>query len=320
MSQEAGSDSSQEQQKVKPAKNLDRVSDTIQMRRIANEAVRAIGGLRSQRARSWTERLLTRTTSGAIYAITVVVCLFWGRVPTMVLIAGMAWLCCSEFYRIVRMGGRMPNELIGLTAAVLYPVVALLNPGAMTLVTLLSMLACGIWYVLTPRFSISDASITMFGAIYTGLLLSSVVTIRMASPGFEGALLTFGTMGSIWLSDAAAYFVGSRIGKHKMAPRISPNKSWEGFFGGMVGSILIWVLLFILKVEDISLPLALLAGVLVDITGVAGDLFESRLKRSVGVKDSGNLLPGHGGLLDRTDSLLFGCMTALFILRFGGIL
>lgn len=306
--------------KTKKPRNLDTASDSIVEHLVAKDSERSAGTLRGQRARSWTEKMLTRTTSGAVYAIAVVGCLFWGRVPTMVLVAAMAWLCCSEFYRISRMGGRMPNEMIGLSAAVLYPLIELVRPESIQAVTLLLILAAGCWYVLTPRTSISDVAVTVFGALYTGFCMSYIVAIRACDPGIEGALLTFGTMGSVWVSDAAAYFVGSRIGKNKLAPRISPNKSWEGFFGGLVGSVLIWLVLVALKVKGITIPLALVAGILCGVTGVMGDLFESRLKRSVGVKDSGNIMPGHGGLLDRSDSLLFACMTAYFVLGFGGIL
>lgn len=304
----------------KQQRNLDTVSDSISRRREASAAKRAVGGLRSQKARSATEKFIIRATSGAIYAVLVIGCLFWGRVPTMVLVSAMSWACCSEFYRISRMGGRMPNEFIGLAAAALYPVAALLRPEVSQAITLLLILACGFWYVLTPRANVSDAGITAFGALYTGLMFSSVVTIRNADPTWQGGLLALGVMGSVWVNDACAYFVGSRIGKHKMAPRISPNKSWEGFVGGLCGSVLIWMVLVVLNVMNMTVPVALVAGLLCGVTGVMGDLFESRLKRSVGVKDSGNIMPGHGGMLDRSDSLLFASMTAYFILRFGGII
>ena len=295
-------------------------TDTLERHREEHEGERARGGLRSQRARDWTERLLTRTLSGAIYALAILACLFWGRVPTAVLVMAMAWLCCSEFYRIVRLSGRMPNEFVGLAAAVLYPLGALVGMEVTNGVTLALIIATGSWYVLTPRANVADASVTVFGAAYTGLLFSAVVTIRSCEPGLEGALLTLGVMGSVWVNDAAAYLVGSRIGRHKLAPRISPHKSWEGFWGGLLGSCLIWLVLVALGVRNISVPLALVGGVLCGVAGVAGDLFESRLKRAVGVKDSGNLIPGHGGLLDRSDSMLFACMTAYFVLHFGGIL
>ncbi len=292
----------------------------MERRRAAREDARVIGGLRSQRFRSSAEKFITRSTYGLLYAAIILACLYWGRVPTMFLVSAMSWLCGSEFYRMARLGGRMPNEIIGLAAAALYPLAALVSVEGQTGVTLLLMLAAGTWYVLTPRASISDAAITVFGAAYTGLLFSSVVVIRASYLGNEGALLTLGVMGSVWVNDAAAYIFGSKFGKHKMAPRISPNKSWEGFVGGLLGSCLTWVALFALKVCGISLPLALIGGLVCGVSGVIGDLFESRLKRSVGVKDSGNLIPGHGGLLDRSDSMLFATMTAYFVLHIGGIL
>lgn len=292
----------------------------MERRRAAREDARVIGGLRSQRFRSSAEKFITRSTYGLLYAAIILVCLFWGRVPTMFLVSAMSWLCGSEFYRMARLGGRMPNEFIGLAAAALYPLAALVSVEGQTGVTLLLMLAAGTWYVLTPRASISDAAITVFGAAYTGLLFSSVVVIRASYLETEGALLTLGVMGSVWVNDATAYIFGSQFGKHKMAPRISPNKSWEGFVGGLLGSCLTWIALYELKVCGISLLLALIGGLVCGVSGVIGDLFESRLKRAVGVKDSGNLIPGHGGLLDRSDSMLFATMTAYFVLHIGGIL
>ena len=105
-----------------------------------------------------------------------------------------------------------------------------------------------------------------------------------------------------------------------MAPRISPNKSWEGFFGGLVGSVAVWAAAACFNLAGITWPVALAAGLIEGVVAVIGDLFESRIKRGVGVKDSGNLIPGHGGLLDRTDSMLFGSVIAYFILVVGGIL
>ena len=144
--------------------------------------------------------------------------------------------------------------------------------------------------------------------------------LRDAVPGFAGALLSVGVCASLWVSDSFAYIVGSRIGKHKMVPKISPKKSWEGFVGGILGSVLIWLILWATHFFKLSLPYALLCGVVVSILGVIGDLIESRIKRCVGVKDSGNLIPGHGGMLDRSDSLIFGCITAQLMLMIGGVL
>lgn len=300
---------------------LERPIDLLENRRASKEEARAAGDLKGQRARSSAERLLTRTTSGAIYAIVTLVCLFVGPLTTTVLIAAEAWLCCSEFFRICRMGGRMPNETIGLAAALLFPVAAYANGLlALTLVIFVLLMTSACWYVFTPRASIADVAVTAFGPLYTSLAFSSIVLVRSYDAGLSGALVTLGIMFSIWGNDAMAYFVGSAIGAHKLAPRISPSKSVEGFFGGIAGSVIVWVIMALFLVPDLDLALAVACGLVVGIASVVGDLFESRLKRGVGVKDSGNLIPGHGGLLDRSDSMLFGGTAAYFLLLFGGVL
>lgn len=300
---------------------IDRHIDRLEDRRDAKEARRSAGALAGQRARGWTERLLTRTTSGAIYAIVVLACLYAGPVATTLMVSAMAWLCCSEFFRIVRMGGRMPNEVVGLGAAVLFPLAAYAyGLRGLVIVLFLLLAACAAWYVFTPRANAADVAITVFGPLYTSLTFSSLVMVRVFDGGLTGATLTFGVMLSVWANDALAYVVGSRLGAHKLAPRISPHKSWEGFYGGIVASVVVWVAMAAYGVADLETPLAITGGLFVGIASVVGDLFESRLKRGVGVKDSGNLMPGHGGLLDRSDSMLFGSMAAYFVLFFGGIL
>lgn len=300
---------------------IERAISWLERKRRSKEDARVAGELRGQLARGWTEKALTRTTTGAIYFVVIVAVLFWGRVPTTALVASMAWLCCSEFFRMARMGGRMPNEVFGLTASVLFPLAALLlGTEGLFLVLVLLLVACAFWYVATPRANISDVALTAFGPVYTSLTFSCVVLIRSTDPGSSGGLLTFGVMGSVWLNDAMAYFVGTRFGRHKLAPRISPHKSFEGFWGGLASSVLVWYLLALLGVRGVTYPLALAGGLLVGTIAVVGDLFESRIKRGVGVKDSGDFMPGHGGLLDRSDSMLFGCVTAYLVLRMGGIL
>lgn len=301
--------------------SLDRQIQRLEDRRESKEDRRAAGDLRGQKVRSSAEKLLTRTTSGAIYAILTLACVFAGPLAVTLLLVAEAWLCCSEFFRICRMGGRMPNETIGLAAALLMPLAAYFyGLVALTLVVFLLLMLCCCWYVLTPRASIADVAVTCFGPLYTALALASIVLIRLVDPGLTGALVTLGVMFSVWTNDAFAYFVGSAIGRHKLAPRISPSKSVEGFCGGIVGSVLIWLLLAVFVIPSLGILQAVVYGVVVGFASVMGDLFESRLKRGVGVKDSGNLLPGHGGLLDRSDSMFFGCMAAYFLLLFGGIL
>lgn len=303
-------------------RGLDAGIDRLETRRKKKDERRLAGDLRGQRARGWTEKLLTRTTYGLIYAFVIVACLFWGIVPTTIVVSAMAWLCCSEFFHMTRMAGRMPNEVLGLTSAIAYPISTLLpmveNPTLM--VTMLMLVSCAIWYVLTPRANIADVAITAFGPIYTSLAFTSLCIIRSYDAGLNGFLLTLAVMGSVWLNDAGAYLIGSRFGTNKLAPRISPKKSIEGFWGGLGCSLLPWVILYFTGATTLALPHALAIAVVVGVAAVIGDLFESRIKRGVGVKDSGNFMPGHGGLLDRSDSMLFAGMTAYLLLRLGGIL
>ena len=271
-------------------------------------------------ATSWLAGFITRAAAGIVYAVVFILCLVLGIVPTAIFVSVMSGLCCFEFFRMTKLDGKVANERLGIAAAVLFPLSALGDSLLLNALLFALMLAVGIWYVCSSRTRISDVAVTLMGPIYTGFMLSAIVLLRDAVPGFAGALLSVGVCASLWVSDSFAYIVGSRIGKHKMVPKISPKKSWEGFVGGILGSVLIWLILWATHFYKLSLPYALLCGVVVSILGVIGDLIESRIKRGVGVKDSGNLIPGHGGMLDRSDSLIFGCITAQLLLMIGGVL
>ncbi len=154
--------------------------------------------------------------------------------------------------------------------------------------------------------------ISVFAAAYTGGLLAFSLWLRGlgdAGPGWSGAAILFLPVAVTWLGDTAAYSVGRAIGRHKLAPVISPKKTWEGAIAGLLATA-VGVVAYI----ELTRPLvpwtmvlweAVAFGIAISVAGQLGDLFESRFKRDCGVKDSSNLLPGHGGALDRVDSLLF---------------
>jgi phosphatidate cytidylyltransferase len=125
---------------------------------------------------------------------------------------------------------------------------------------------------------------------------------------------------SVFAADTAAFFVGRAIGRHKLAPAISPGKTWEGFVAGVAaGTLVAFLILYRDRDEFLTIPESLAFGAFVALASVAGDLFESSVKRDLQVKDSGRLLAGHGGMLDRLDALLFAGPAAYFtILAFGG--
>ena len=186
------------------------------------------------------------------------------------------------------------------------------------LVTGALLVALLVWYVFFMRARVGDVGVSFFGAAYTGLLLSSLILVRMSLPGIWGGVLVCGVFCSVWANDSFAYLVGSKFGKHKLAPRISPKKSWEGFIGGLVGSMAIWCLITLIPGVNMAIPQALVFGLICGLSGVLGDLAESRIKRNSGVKDSGTIMPGHGGLLDRCDSLFMASVTAAVMLIGGG--
>lgn len=149
----------------------------------------------------------------------------------------------------------------------------------------------------------------LLGQIYIALplsLLNLIAFLDIDGTTRYRPLLLLGLFVFIWLNDTGAYVVGSRIGKRRLFERISPKKSWEGFFGGIVFS-LAGGFIFSLFMKDISLVHWLVMALIVSIFSTWGDLSESLLKRTIGVKDSGTKLPGHGGFLDRFDSVLLAC-------------
>jgi len=132
----------------------------------------------------------------------------------------------------------------------------------------------------------------------------------------HGRLIAFTVVVTVFAADTAAYLVGRLVGRHKLAPRLSPKKTWEGLVGGAVAGIFTtFVALYDTRHTYISVPQSLLLGVGIVAAAVVGDLFESAVKRDLDVKDTGRLLGGHGGVLDRIDALLFAAPAAYFIVR-----
>jgi phosphatidate cytidylyltransferase len=150
------------------------------------------------------------------------------------------------------------------------------------------------------RFTFEDVAFSILSILYVGLGFYFFIETRDASLTF-----VFYSLFMIWATDSGAYFIGRAIGKHKLWPEISPNKTTEGFFGGVFSALIVAVLFSIFADMEVSTILLLTATAFLSIFGQVGDLVESAMKRHYNVKDSGNILPGHGGMLDRFDSLLF---------------
>lgn len=161
------------------------------------------------------------------------------------------------------------------------------------------------------RFSFDDASVLTLGVLYIGFGFHFFIEARAVS----FTMLLFALL-IVWITDSGAYMIGRKLGRHKLAPNISPNKTWEGSIGGtVVAVIIVGIYCYFYPVGNFSFPVTLLLILVLSIIGQIGDLVESALKRYYGVKDSGKILPGHGGILDRFDSLLL-VLPALHLLAF----
>lgn len=260
-----------------------------------------------------------RFRTGFVYIVVSVVCVLASEWTTLALLVAMAGITAGEFYYMLRQDAKLPNEMLGIIAAMLYPVsVFFLGLDGALYVSLALLLALIVWYVFWMRARVPDVGVSFFGAAYCGMLLSGIIVVREALPAPWGGVLVLGILLSVWANDSFAYLVGSKFGKHKLAPRTSPKKSWEGFFAGLAGSAVFWCLMTLVPGVTMSIPQAILFGLTSGLMGVLGDLAESRIKRNSGFKDSGTIMPGHGGLLDRCDSLFLVAVTSAILLVAGG--
>ena len=260
-----------------------------------------------------------RFRTGFVYIVVSVVCVLASEWTTLALLVAMAGITAGEFYYMLRQDAKLPNEMLGIIAAMLYPVsVFFLGLNGALYVSLALLLALIVWYVFWMRARVPDVGVSFFGAAYCGMLLSGIIVVREALPAPWGGVLVLGILLSVWANDSFAYLVGSKFGKHKLAPRTSPKKSWEGFFAGLAGSAVFWCLMTLVPGVTMSIPQAILFGRASGLMGVLGDLAESRIKRTSGFKDSGTIMPGHGGLLDRCDSLFLVAVTSAILLVAGG--
>ncbi|MCO6474343.1 MAG: phosphatidate cytidylyltransferase [Melioribacteraceae bacterium] len=158
--------------------------------------------------------------------------------------------------------------------------------------------------------AIINLGTTLLGIFYIGLFSSTLIGIREIYSGFSyeyqnGGLLIISMMITIWMCDSAAYFLGTAFGKHRLFPRVSPKKSWEGAVAGFIFSIATMIFMKSVLIDFLTMNQAITIGIIIGSFGQIGDLIESLIKRDANVKDSSDIIPGHGGILDRFDSLLY---------------
>lgn len=254
--------------------------------------------------------LITRALVGIVGAILALIVVYTGGIPLLIALIVLSILGLHEFYRMTR--SYKPNLLAGYAGAVLILIGA--HTGGLE-----GALRGGIYlFALTfilhairglkPEM-VGEMAITFFGAFYISIGFAHVILLRTPTYGISLALVV---LLATWTSDTVAYAVGHYLGQRPISPVISPNKTVEGTLAGFIGTVVV------VLIAGKSLPWMgsgqfFVLGVVIAVTAPLGDLFESYIKRASQVKDAGTIIPGHGGILDRFDSLLFAGVAAFYV-------
>ena len=248
-----------------------------------------------------TELQLRMMTAFVLFALTIVWMFYLPQQLFVYVTAGIGFLITLELLSLLGLHPKWP-----------YIIIAALLFGLMTVNVAfeqLVLICMALWML---PFLFSGQTSANLKLSYQAMLASQWMMLWLVlfvwvlldlHQAVGGVAFLCGTFLGIWASDIGAYFVGKKWGKHKLCPAVRPGKSWEGFVGGLIAGVAVASLVWTISIGMNWLVAALLAIVLV-VTGVAGDLLESALKRSVDAKDSGKVLPGHGGAMDRLDSLI----------------
>ena len=245
--------------------------------------------------------LLRRTATGISLVVLFVGSILLGPLPFLLMILLVFLLCIRELYTLYDLKGTLHGVLFAFSGGLL-----------------IILIYAGLRFHLSPAWMAIPALLWISGYLYSGSHMAGSLTLFWLVIPFasfyalgwvtEGGpyrpLLPVSVISLVWINDTFAYLTGSLLGRHRLTPRLSPGKTWEGTVGGMVFTLFAgWAVCRI--TGTYPLPFWLLVVTIICLLGLAGDLFESHLKRMKNVKDMGTLLPGHGGVLDRFDSLLF---------------
>ncbi|NOR86331.1 MAG: phosphatidate cytidylyltransferase [Bacteroidales bacterium] len=266
--------------------------------------------------------LITRTLAGAVFVALIIGAIFWDPLAVFALFFIFNAIALFEFSRMfIKSGYPIQTVSIIFMGSLIYTLIGLFANGIIGANILLALIPLLFILFISSLYKISkkpfeELGIKILSIIYISVpfgLFNVVENIGMIGSGKNEPLFLMAFFLLVWSSDTFAYLSGITFGKHRLFERISPKKSWEGSIGGGIITLIIaWVFGYYSQIFD---PWTwVLLAIIVVVTAIYGDLIESQLKRSMGVKDSGSIMPGHGGILDRFDAAIFSVPFYVFLL------
>jgi phosphatidate cytidylyltransferase len=263
--------------------------------------------------------LQKRTIWGALFVAILVGSILLGEFTFAPLFLIISAASLKEFFDITRKADFKPQYITGIISGIiLFSISFLTAYGVVSAKILLIMIPLSSFILISELYRkkenpLQNIAITFLGIIYVSVpfsLMNFIVfqDVNVYNPDLFLSLFIF-----IWVNDSGAYMAGTAFGKHRLFERISPKKSWEGFIGGLLSTVLVAYILSVTFVSEYSFAFMTIIAVIIVVTGTLGDLVESLFKRNLGVKDSGKVIPGHGGLLDRFDSIILAAPIVFFV-------
>lgn len=264
------------------------------------------------------KELKSRLITGLIFGVSIILLILGGKFSSCLLFGLIGFLTAFEYLQISGTRARVAKLFKSLVILLLLYIAAAFTSPRDTLF-LMTILICLMIYLILFWSMLGDRPLphhkinSSFVILYPGLSVFPAISHTQHAESHPTSLL-LGFFAILWMSDSGAYFVGRKMGKHKVLPRISPGKSWEGVIGAGITSVLIAVVINFIT-QEYSLIFWITLALVIWVLGTAGDFTESAIKRQYLIKDSGRLLPGHGGFLDRFDSLIFALPAVYLLLQ-----
>lgn len=269
------------------------------------------------------KNLITRSITGLVFVFIILGSLLLGKISYAILFAGIIVGALIEFYSFFKNGNYKPSKIIGYVSGfVLFLITYLIAANNLSPQWIFCLFPFLLLIFVSELYSkkstpIENIAISFFSFAYLAVPISLINFLVF--PSFDDSThftpdILIAVLATIWIYDSSAYMVGVNFGKHRLLERVSPKKSWEGAIGGAIIAIAFSYVIS-LFIPEISLTHWIVLAALIVVSATFGDLTESLIKRTVGVKDSSNLFPGHGGILDRFDSLLFAIPVVVLYLK-----